>query len=114
MICPKCRSEFIEGVTNCPDCQIPLVYQIPEIIPETLDDGKNYNYVFVYTPISSQEVALIRMIMEREGIPYFIKNEPLHKTIIFSIRGPGEMQLYVAEEFAEDTMNLLKEELGHD
>jgi hypothetical protein len=114
MICPKCKSEFFEGITTCPDCQIQLVYQITENIPEHFNDSKNCNYVFVYTPISSQEVALIRMIMERESIPYFIKNEPLHKSAIFSIRGPGEIQLYVAEEFAEDTIKLLREELGHE
>jgi len=108
MICPKCKSEFVEGVTTCPDCQIQLVYQISENIPEYFEDNENHNYVLVYTPINSQEVAIIRMIMEREGIPYFIKNEPLHKAVIFSIRGPGEIQLYVAEEFAEDTINYLK------
>ena len=113
MICPNCKSEFVEGVTTCPDCEIQLVYQISEDIPENFDDDKNYNYVFVFTAINSQEVALIRMIMEREGIPYFIKNEQLHKSVIFSTRGPG-IQLYVAEEFAEDTIKLLREELGHD
>ena len=114
MICPKCGSEFVEGVTICPDCEIQLVYQISENISENFDNDKNHNYLFVYTPINSQEVALIRMIMERDCIPYFIKNEPVHKTVIFSIRGPGEIQLYVAEEFAEDTKKLLREELGHD
>ena len=99
---------------TCPDCQIQLLYHISENIPENFDADKNYNYVFVYTPISTREVALIKMIMEREGIPYFIKNEPLHKTVIFSIRGPGEMQLYVAEQFAKDTIKLLREELGHE
>ena len=113
MICPNCRSEFVEGVTTCPDCEIQLVYQISENIPENFDDRKNYNYVFVYTPINSQEVALIRMIMEREGIPYFLKNEPIYKTAIFSTRVPG-IQLYVAEEFAEGTIKLLREELGHE
>ena len=53
------------------------------------------------------------MIMEREEIPYVIKNEPLHRAAIFSINGPGEIQLFVAEEFAEETIELLKEELGH-
>ena len=113
MICPKCKSEFVEGITICPDCQVQLVYQITENMPESFDYSENYNYVFVYSPISGQEVAIIKMIMEREGIPYFIKNEPLYKSVIFSIRGPGEIQLYVAEEFAEDIIKLLKEELGH-
>ena len=113
MICPECKSEFVEGVTICPDCEVQLVYPVSENFPENPADHRDHNYVFVYTPINSQEVALIRMIMEREDIPYFIKNDPVHKTVLFSIRGPGEIQLYVAEEFAEETTKLLREELGH-
>ena len=41
MICPNCRSEFVEGVTTCPDCEIQLVYQISENIPENFNNDKN-------------------------------------------------------------------------
>ena len=77
-------------------------------------DRYDDNFVLVYNPISSQEVSLIKMIMERENIPYYIKNDPLHKAVIFSIQGPGKIELYVADQFAEDTIRLLRTELGHD
>lgn len=30
MFCPKCKGEFIEGITDCSDCGIPLVKELPE------------------------------------------------------------------------------------
>jgi hypothetical protein len=114
MICPECKSEFIEGVTFCPDCEIPLVHYIEDDLTAKDEPKEDYNFVLVYNPISSQEVSLIKMIMERENIPYFIKNDPLHKSVIFSTHGPGNIELYVDERFAEDTVKLLRNELGHE
>jgi len=81
---------------------------------ENCESQNRHHFILIYNPINSQEVAIIRMILEREQIPYVIKNDPLHKAALFSINGPGEIQLYVAPAFAENTINLLKEELGHD
>ena len=30
MFCPNCRSEFREGITRCPDCDVDLVAALPE------------------------------------------------------------------------------------
>jgi len=32
MYCPRCRTEYIEGITDCPDCGKVLVEQLPEIV----------------------------------------------------------------------------------
>ena len=114
MICPKCNSEFVDVITSCSDCGIPLVYQIIDESTENLEPIEKYNFICVYTPINSQEVAIIKMIMEREAIPYFIKNDPIHKSVLFSIHGPGRIELFVPEQYAEDIINLLKEELEHE
>lgn len=114
MICPKCKSEFVEGILSCPDCGVQLVYQLREETESISQPMENYNYTLIYHPINSQEVALIKMILEREDIPYYIRNEPLHKAVIYSIRGPGNLELYVATPYADDTIALLKKELGHD
>ena len=114
MICPKCKSEFVDGVTICTDCGISLVFQIIDEFVANSEPVEKHNFVCVYSPINSQEVAIIKMIMEREAIPYFIKNDPIHKAVTFSVHGPGNIELYVAEQYAEDVIKLLREELEHD
>jgi uncharacterized membrane protein YkvA (DUF1232 family) len=28
--CPKCKAEFVDGITECSDCKVPLVDELPE------------------------------------------------------------------------------------
>lgn len=42
MWCPVCRNEYKEGITECADCHVALVEELPpeeEKIPDQLDDG---------------------------------------------------------------------------
>lgn len=38
MWCPKCRNEYINGVTTCVDCGCDLVEELPEEIDENEPD----------------------------------------------------------------------------
>ena len=114
MICPKCNSEFVEGVTTCSDCEISLVDFIPDSNHNVQNPLDDVHFISVYNPINSQEVSLIKMIMEREEIPYYIKNDRLHGAVLFSIQGPGKMELFVPEEYARRVVDLLKVELNHE
>lgn len=114
MICPNCKSEFIDGVSTCSDCELPLVDHLLAPEREMREDYTEVKFISVYYPINSQEVSIIKMILEREEIPHYIKNDRLHGAVLFSIQGPGKMVLYVLEEYAERTIDLLREELGHD
>lgn len=114
MICPNCNSEFVEGIYSCPDCGIQLVDYTPQDEKSQDNPLQDVHFISVYTPLNSQEVSIIKMILEREDIQYYIKNDRLHGAVIFSIEGPGKMEVFVPEEHAERTSDLLREELGHD
>lgn len=38
MWCPKCRNEYVKGITECPDCHMALVEESAENAEETLNE----------------------------------------------------------------------------
>ena len=114
MICPDCHSEYVEGIYNCPDCGITLVDLISPDKNNPDNSLQDVHFISVYSPLNSQEVSIIKMILEREDIEYYIKNDRLHGAVLFSIEGPGKMEVFVPEYVAQKTRDILTEELGHE
>ncbi len=122
MFCPVCRSEYREGVTRCPDCGVALVDRLP---PEEKEEKKKSRrepvprkyrqsrWVMIYSPSGAQEVALVKMIMERENIPCFVGNELTRRAALYA---PVNLafELWVPEETAERAWEILKKELELD
>ena len=70
MFCPKCRSEFIEGILECPDCAFGLIEQLPaEPAPAFVD------YREVLTTFNPADIAFLKSYLDSEGIQYFFKGE---------------------------------------
>lgn len=67
----------------------------------------------IYRPGDLQEVIMIKMILEREGVDYLITNEHLASVLpAFGTVGLSGMRLLVESGRAEEMMRLLQEELG--
>ncbi|MCK4532604.1 DUF2007 domain-containing protein [bacterium] len=69
MFCPKCRAEFIDGITVCSDCEISLVKKLsPQPNPEY------HKLVNVFSTWKIAEVRFVQSLLETNGINCFIKN----------------------------------------
>jgi len=67
----------------------------------------------IYRPADLQELVMIKMILEREGVDYVIANEHLASVLpIFGPVGLSGMRLMVGAECAAEIAALLREELG--
>jgi hypothetical protein len=67
----------------------------------------------IYRPADLQELVMIKMILEREGVEYVIANE--HLASLLPVCGPvglSGMRLLVPPEQAPEISQLLRAELG--
>lgn len=67
----------------------------------------------IYRPADLQELVMIKMILDRDGVRYVIANEHLASVLpVFGPVGLSAMRLMVEPERAAEITTLLREELG--
>jgi hypothetical protein len=71
MFCPKCRYEYTQMVTVCPDCNEQLVTRLPDESNE-LDDGKSYDWVQIGRLTSDQYAEMVLEALHSKDIPAVI------------------------------------------
>ena len=70
MFCPSCKYEYIDAITECPDCRVSLIAQLPpEPDPEFVD------FAEVLATYNPADVAFLKSLLDSEDIQYFFKGE---------------------------------------
>ncbi len=72
MFCPRCGAEYREGFTMCADCGIALVHDEPA---EPAEEVEYIEYEEIVRTFNPADVAVIRSVLDGEGITYFFKGE---------------------------------------
>ncbi len=100
MYCPKCRTEYTPGVTDCADCGAALV---PELTP--LAQPSYHGFTPILSTFNPADIALIRSMLDGEGIDYFIHGENSSLMQPFAVAGT----LMVRDEQAATVREILKD-----
>ncbi len=79
MWCPKCKSEYIEGIIKCPECEVPLVYELPKE-PDIKTSVSYVKYQEVLYTHNQGDIAVIKSILDSAGIIYYLKGERISVT----------------------------------
>lgn len=69
MFCPRCGSECREEFTECADCRVPLVREPPS------PKAQYVEYEPLLATYNPGDIAVIKALLESEGIRYFIEGE---------------------------------------
>jgi hypothetical protein len=67
MICPNCKCEYLAGVTQCSDCDVPLVEALGASVSARLEDDR---IVCVWSGNDPRECAEAREALDGAGIKF--------------------------------------------
>jgi len=106
MICPKCKAEYVRGITICADCDIPLVEHLPK--KETCEkQGKDFREILI--AVNAGEIAMVKSLLDDAGIDYYVKGG--YFAVLRPFADPA--RLFVREDQYEEALDILKD-LGPD
>jgi hypothetical protein len=112
MYCPQCKSEYREGVTQCADCDVPLVRELPAedpgLPPVSWDD-----LVPVLKSFDETELLMVRSLLEAAGIPAYMSGEEMTDVAADHLFGSpnfagGPAELRVPADRADEANEVLK------
>ncbi len=114
VFCPKCKDEFVSGVTECPDCTVHLVKGLPS------ESGPVYDpvYVDLVTVLETGDpgvIMVVKSILEAAGIKYYAKGEGVQHLFGAGTFGSGfnpltgPVCIQVAAADKDDALLLLKD-----
>jgi hypothetical protein len=75
MFCPRCRTEYREGFTECSDCQIPLVVRLPEVDAPAQADESDLDILIRTGLAGPLAIGLAKSLLEDAGIPFFAMDQ---------------------------------------
>ena len=107
MFCPKCRCEYREGFTECSDCKVPLVPELPPE-PKPEPDLTWADLVCVRTYDNREEAEFAKSFLEANGIRAEVFADDCGGWRI-SLHASEGVRLMVLQKDAEKVLQLLKQ-----
>ena len=102
MFCPQCKAEYRQGFTRCSDCDVELVYALPQDSEQQVAaregiayDGRDHQLIWKGND-ESECVALCRILMKAD-IPYKVAQVPVEAKFYMRVKWRYEIGVPYAD-----------------
>ena len=109
-ICPICKYEYEDGQTECLDCGVSLVDELPE---DTDNDLEGVKYVPFRSYPSRLYAEMVKEALANEGIPAIIKTDQALSFAEMGTSSTAKVVLWVAEDSLELAEEIADRILDH-
>ena len=109
--CPKCKSEYLQGIETCSDCHVPLV---SELVDGPQDTEREEKFVLLHTFPSLVYAEMVKEALENKGVPCLMKSDML--TSAYGSKGGGvfsRVRIFVPEDRLEESDEKMDQMLDH-
>lgn len=101
--CPTCKTEYVEGKTECVDCGAKLVDELPfQAVP-----AEGTTWVEIASTGTDDEARLMKGFLDAEGIPAQVENVKFSAEPV-NFGAMGDIRVYVAAEDEQRALDLLR------
>ena len=70
MYCPECRAEFRDEIAICPDCEIALVAELPDMV-----DLSPQDLVSVLETADVAVLPVVKSVLSAANIPFVVQGD---------------------------------------
>jgi hypothetical protein len=103
MICPQCKCEYVRGVTQCPDCDVPLVDALD---PPQAAFPENARLVPIWRGRDDAECERVIEALDSAGIPH---TDPDSKSSFSFLPTDPSAEIWVSDTDEERAKKILAE-----
>jgi len=116
MFCPQCKAEYRQGFTRCADCDLDLVWELPQEGLEPLQQGEPGDpnedpFCSFWKGEDPRVHAELCSVLDEAGIPH---NTVFRRDHLFNLRNYPAYELGVPFSMFERAENAVKEAYGTD
>ncbi|UCH95495.1 MAG: hypothetical protein JSV88_01245 [Candidatus Aminicenantes bacterium] len=108
MFCPVCEAEYIEGITECADCHVPLVEKLPgEEMPGTDSASSNEDLFPIMTFFDREEAIIAKGFLESNGVDAVLSSDETIRARR-GVSSPEGIRLLIKKEDKEDAEEIFR------